>query len=223
MYEAFSKTQSPVLTHCEHQLQRHLSFTLQKLQVQTYSSTLCWSWADKSPQDFWKKGPPWLQQSQRNLICPTYYSLQYRNYLPLSNVKSNKQPWTCLSDNIRTNIKIPNVGWVQPTSQELSFLPKKAVVSLIKQWGRGMGGREGNIGKCRHMFVHYNMFPHVCDIARVWYSSLSQTAQQCAVRGENKNEHCSVLGKLTHYLNQNWKIKLLSLGRGGQEQGGEDK
>lgn len=33
-----------------------------------------------------------LQQSQRNLICPTYYSLQYRNYLPLSNVKSNNQP-----------------------------------------------------------------------------------------------------------------------------------
>lgn len=33
-----------------------------------------------------------LQQSQRNPICPTYYSLQYRNYLPLSNVKSNNQP-----------------------------------------------------------------------------------------------------------------------------------
>lgn len=33
-----------------------------------------------------------LQQSQRNLICPTYYSLQYRNYLPLSNVESNNQP-----------------------------------------------------------------------------------------------------------------------------------
>lgn len=33
-----------------------------------------------------------LQLSQRNRICPTYYSLQYRNYLPLSYVKSNDRP-----------------------------------------------------------------------------------------------------------------------------------
>lgn len=32
------------------------------------------------------------QQSQRNLKYATYYSVQYRNYLSLSNVKSNNQP-----------------------------------------------------------------------------------------------------------------------------------
>lgn len=74
--------------------------------------TLAGAELQKTLQDLWKKGPPWLQQSQRDLICPPYYSPQYRNYTLLSNVKSNNQPWICLSDNIRTSIKILNVGWV---------------------------------------------------------------------------------------------------------------
>lgn len=113
MYQAFFKTQSS----CAHSLPTSATKTFYPLPFKSYrcrNTSLLYAGVElpKGLKIFWKKGPPWLQQSQRNLIWPTYYLLQYRNYLPLSNVKSNNQPWTCLSDNNRRNIKIPNVGRV---------------------------------------------------------------------------------------------------------------
>lgn len=137
------------LSPCAHSLPTSsykdiLSFTLQKLQVKKYSTSThgtelagC-----QKASRFFERKSPMATASQRNLIWPTYYLLQYRNYLPLSNVKSNNQSWTCLSDNIRTNIKIPNVGRSITHLPRVFLFTQKAVISLIKQWMEE-GGGEG--------------------------------------------------------------------------------
>lgn len=56
---------------------------LQSYRCRKHCSTLCWSCTGKRPQRFLKERTPMAarkhyapQHTQRNLICPTYYSLQ---------------------------------------------------------------------------------------------------------------------------------------------------
>lgn len=163
-----------VFIHCQHQqLQRQPSFTPQKFQVQKallYSMLeLLWQ---KTSKDFWKKGPPWLQESivlysrvkeieYAQLI--THYNIETTCHFLMSKVITKHElNWQIILEQI----------WKWPVRLSITHLPQTLL--SIQQSSRVRGKRV-----CREnagfVFAYYRMFLHVCDATRAWYFNLSQT------------------------------------------------
>lgn len=84
----------------------------------------------------------------------------------------------------------------------------------------GEKGREANGGTCLCITICFFVF---VILQRARFSNLSQTTQCCAVRGENKNEHLLCVRHIHTFSQSEPKNQLLGLGRGGQEEGRENK